>query len=104
MSSPVTAFEACSRLSSHLAFGTLSVREAFQAAESAKRDGPRSARWSSAQRSLMSRLHWHCHFIQPLEDEPDMEMRNLHRAYDGLRGKDETQFKSWQAGQRQATP
>ena len=33
MSSPVTAFESCSRLSAHLAFGTLSIREVFQAYE-----------------------------------------------------------------------
>ena len=35
MSSPVTAYESCSRLSAHLAFGTLSVREVFQACECA---------------------------------------------------------------------
>ena len=33
MSSPVTAFESCSRISAHLAFGTLSMREVFQACE-----------------------------------------------------------------------
>ena len=31
MSSPVTAFKSCSRLSAHLAFGTISIREVFQA-------------------------------------------------------------------------
>jgi deoxyribodipyrimidine photo-lyase len=31
LSSPVTAFEACSRLSTHLAYGTLSMRELVQA-------------------------------------------------------------------------
>ncbi|MEM8616680.1 MAG: deoxyribodipyrimidine photo-lyase, partial [Pseudomonadota bacterium] len=36
MSSPLTAFEACSRLSPHLAFGTVSVREAYQAARKAR--------------------------------------------------------------------
>ncbi|MAJ82020.1 MAG: deoxyribodipyrimidine photolyase, partial [Legionellales bacterium] len=33
MSSPVTAFESCSRLSPHFAFGTLSIREAFHRAQ-----------------------------------------------------------------------
>jgi deoxyribodipyrimidine photo-lyase len=33
----------------------------------------------------MSRLYWHCHFIQKLESQPDIEWRNLHRGYDGLR-------------------
>jgi deoxyribodipyrimidine photo-lyase len=33
----------------------------------------------------MSRLYWHCHFIQKLESEPEIEWRNMHRGYDGLR-------------------
>jgi deoxyribodipyrimidine photo-lyase len=33
MSSPVTAFERCSRLSGHLAFGCISIREVFHALE-----------------------------------------------------------------------
>jgi deoxyribodipyrimidine photo-lyase len=36
----------------------------------------------------MSRLHWHCHFIQKLESEPEIEWRNMHRGYDGLREDD----------------
>jgi deoxyribodipyrimidine photo-lyase len=35
--------------------------------------------------AFLSRLHWHCHFIQKLESEPELEFRNLHRGYDGLR-------------------
>jgi deoxyribodipyrimidine photo-lyase len=91
MSSPVSAFDACSRLSPHLAFGTLSMREVAQAtraryAEIA--DGGRDLDASAWQKSLVSftgRLHWHCHFIQKLESQPQIEFTNLHRAYDGLR-------------------
>lgn len=36
-------------------------------------------------RSFAGRQHWHCHFMQKLEDEPRLEFENLHRAYDGLR-------------------
>ncbi|MFT7228446.1 MAG: deoxyribodipyrimidine photo-lyase [Methylophilaceae bacterium] len=32
-----------------------------------------------------SRLHWHCHFMQKLDSEPEMEFDNLHHAYDGMR-------------------
>ena len=38
--------------------------------------------------AFMSRMHWHCHFIQKLESEPELEWRNLHRGYDGLREDD----------------
>jgi deoxyribodipyrimidine photolyase len=30
-------------------------------------------------------LYWHCHFIQKLESEPEIEWRNMHRGYDMLR-------------------
>ena len=35
--------------------------------------------------NFVSRLHWHCHFIQKLESDPSIEFRNLHLAYRGLR-------------------
>lgn len=38
MSSPVKAFDSRSRLSAHLAFGTLSIREIFQACERRNRE------------------------------------------------------------------
>lgn len=90
MSSPLTAFDACSRLSPHLAFGTLSIREAFHAAQartlSIKQElhGTKGF-WRSAMRSFSGRLRWHCHFMQKLEDEPRIEQHNMHSAYDGMR-------------------
>ena len=33
-----------------------------------------------AVQSLRSRLHWHCHFIQKLESEPELERRAAHPA------------------------
>ena len=38
MSSPLTAFESCSRLSTYLAYGSLSIREVFQFAQARKTD------------------------------------------------------------------
>ena len=35
--------------------------------------------------AFLSRLYWHCHFIQKLESEPEIEWHNMHRGYDGLR-------------------
>ena len=74
----------------HLAFGTLSMREVFNAAlereaELAALHKPNCGRWPSAMRSFTGRLRWHCHFMQKLEDEPRIEFENLHSAYDGLR-------------------
>ena len=90
MSSPLTARENCSRLSVGLAYGALSTREVYQATL-AKLDAlkgvdpilskPRVAGLTSFQ----ARLHWRCHFMQKLEDEPRIERENMARAYDGLR-------------------
>ncbi len=41
--------------------------------------------WLKSLNAFTSRLRWHCHFIQKLEDEPDIEYVNLHPAYNGLR-------------------
>ena len=86
MSSPVTAPASCSRLSPYLAFGVLSMREVWQ--ETARRKAvlaacpPADRRgWPQSIRSLESRLHWHCHFIQKIEDEPAAEFRPFHSAY-----------------------
>jgi deoxyribodipyrimidine photo-lyase len=38
--------------------------------------------------AFISRLYWHCHFIQKLESEPEIEWRNMHRGYDNLREHD----------------
>ncbi len=92
MSSPLTADESCSRLSPHLAYGTISIREVLQRAfaERQKLAGQppdhRLIELRSAD-SFIARLHWHCHFIQKLESEPEIEWRSMHRAYDAARFK-----------------
>ena len=86
ISSPLSAPTACSRLSAHLAYGTLGMREVVQATRSRMADLPAGcARQKRGLVGFISRLHWHCHFIQKLESEPRIEFENLHRGYDGLR-------------------
>lgn len=101
LSSPRTAETACSRLSPHLAWGTLSLREVTQATRThlatlkADRDAPPGSR--RAYTAFLGRLHWHCHFIQKLESEPRIEFANTHPAYDGLREGDfdTARFQAW---------
>lgn len=87
MASPAAGASACSRLSPHLAFGTVSMREAWQAACRARsaHAAMGEATFAASIGSFISRLYWHCHFIQKLEDQTSIERRNLHPAYDGLR-------------------
>jgi len=106
MSSPVTAAANCSRLSPYLAFGALSMREVWQ--ESGRQKAGLAARppqdrrgWSQSIRSFESRLHWHCHFIQKLEDEPRAEFRAFHSAYrtlDKSHARAREFLEAWQQG------
>jgi deoxyribodipyrimidine photo-lyase len=90
ISSPLSAPTACSRLSPYLALGCLGTREVVQATrarllELDATDEPWAARQQAGLKAFLSRMHWHCHFIQKLESEPELEWRNLHRGYDDLR-------------------
>ena len=84
MSSPLTAADGCSRMSAHLAFGTISMRCVHQATE-ARIATTTDRNLAYALRGFASRLRWHCHFMQKLEDEPAIEWRNVARTVDGLR-------------------
>ncbi|MCL5777352.1 deoxyribodipyrimidine photo-lyase/cryptochrome family protein [Limibaculum sp. FT325] len=98
MSSPVTAYDACSRLSPHLAWGTISSRAAWQAARAARPGADPALRASID--SFTARLHWRCHFMQKLEDEPAIETRCMHPLYEGLRepDHDEARLRAWLDG------
>ena len=100
MSSPLTGEAACSRLSPHLAFGTVSGREVAQAT-AARQRALRGARdgWGGSLKSYQARLAWRDHFMQKLEDEPALETRCLHSAYEGLRADDHTRRTAWEKGE-----
>ena len=87
MDSPQSAEGACSRLSPHFTFGTVSIREAYQGAMRAhaelQLDGDTT--FAASLDSFLSRLQWHCHFLQRLSDQTTLDSRNLHVEADGLR-------------------
>ncbi|MEO0389666.1 MAG: FAD-binding domain-containing protein [Pseudomonadota bacterium] len=100
MSTPLEGEWACSRLSPHLAWGTLSGREASQATAARQREvkGTREG-WGGSLKSFQARLAWRDHFMQKLEDEPQVEHRCLHSAYDGMRGDDTARRMAWERGE-----
>lgn len=90
MSNPLAGSTACSRISPYLAWGALSMREVAQITltrqlQLKQLDKAHVGKWRGAMTSFSGRLHWHCHFIQKLEDEPRVEFANLHSAYNGMR-------------------
>jgi len=106
LSSPLSAEQGCSRLSAHLAYGTISMRQVVQRSRQRLRelrgqDGAEAGEQARHLRGFLSRLHWHCHFIQKLEDEPAIEFHNFARIYDGLREDDwnAERFQAWTRGE-----
>ena len=89
ISSPNKAFTGCSRLSAYLTWGCLSMREVLQRSRVMQGRGVRS---------FGSRLHWHCHFIQKLEDQPSIEWQDFHPFMRDLRDADADRLIAWAEG------
>ena len=81
MSSPSQSEESCSRLSPHFTYGSISIRQVYQQLNKMlpelnnKKD----------LYSFKKRLYWHCHFVQKLHTEPELEFNSMHRMCDDLR-------------------
>lgn len=97
ISSPNTAFHHGSRLSVHLAWGTLSTRQAVHATAARLKeldapDAPSRTLWRRSSTNFLARLHWRDHFIQRLETEPELEARALHPAYRAIPYEDDPEL------------
>lgn len=101
MASPLGGERGCSRLSPHLAQGVLSGREVAQAAAAAKEARRSQPGWPAALKSFEARLAWRDHFMQKLEDAPELEARCLHSAHEHLRPRspDPVRLAAWAAGE-----
>ena len=106
ISSPLHSHETCSRLSTYLAFGNISLKQIFfftkVATDNAK--GNKDSKIIMNFRSInafRSRLRWRSHFIQKLEDQPNIESHNLHDAYNDIRLAhfNEEFYVAWRDGQ-----
>jgi len=95
ISKPALSRKGCSRLSPYLTYGNISMRMVYQYTNQFYE----TSKNKRAILNFVSRLHWHCHFIQKFEDECRMEFENVNRAYDVLvKPKNETYIKAWQEG------
>jgi deoxyribodipyrimidine photo-lyase len=95
ISKPVLSRKSCSRLSPYLAYGNISIRAVYQ---STMELYPTASN-KRALSNFISRLHWHCHFIQKFEDECTMEFGAINKAYDTLvKPRNEDFIRAWQIG------
>ena len=103
ISSPNLAFVCGSRLSVHLAWGTVTGREVYAATEPRQAElkgepGDDAAQWRKSLKAFKSRLHWRDHFVQRLETEPQMEFEPLNPAYAELPTPGDDFLEPWLAG------
>lgn len=95
--SPSLSRKSCSRLSPYLSYGNISMRMVFQYTMSHYQKSNVNKR---ALANFVSRLHWHCHFIQKFESESRYEFEPINRAYKSLeKPRKEHLIKAWQNGQ-----
>jgi deoxyribodipyrimidine photo-lyase len=95
ISKPALSRKGCSRISPYLSYGNISMRMVFQhtAQHYAQASNKR------ALSNFISRLHWHCHFMQKFEDECRMEFENINSAYDTVvKPRNEAYIRAWQEG------
>lgn len=99
ISLPAKASSSCSRLSPYISYGQLSLRQLQQQSLLATKQQNNTWHKHGLQ-AFFSRLRWHCHFIQKLEDEPAIEFFNMHRGFDGMRETDfnPALFDAWRTG------
>ena len=96
ISKPLLSRKSCSRMSPYLTYGNISMRMIYQYVK----QHYATSNHKRALTNFVSRLHWHCHFIQKFEDECRYEIENINRAYDILvKPKNEVYISAWQNGQ-----
>jgi len=79
ISKPALSRKSCSRISPYLSYGNISMRMVYQYTMQQYKTAPHKR----ALTQFISRLHWHCHFIQKFEDECRIEFEPFNRAYIG---------------------
>ena len=80
ISRPHDARYSCSRISPYLAWGNLSLRQVYQ--YTLEQKSQLSKAWTRPLNAMISRLHWHDHFLQKFECEPHMQFQCRNRAYE----------------------
>lgn len=81
ISSPTKSRSSCSRLSPYIAYGNLSIRQIYARVQE-KLSQPGVKKRPILQ--FLSRIQWHCHFIQKFEVDCNMEFATYHPAYQTL--------------------
>ncbi len=95
ISKPSESRVSCSRSSPYLAWGNLSVKQIFHFIGT----HPNGKKNDNAFSAMLTRLHWHCHFIQKFEVECRYETDCINNGYELLEhSKNDVFIKAWKSG------
>ncbi len=95
ISKPAESRLSCSRLSPYLAWGNMSIKQAYQFIA----NHPNRKKNGRAFSAMLTRLRWHCHFIQKFEVECSYETHCINKGYELLvHQKNEAYIEAWKTG------
>ncbi|MDW3646341.1 MAG: deoxyribodipyrimidine photo-lyase [Bacteroidia bacterium] len=96
ISKPADSRMSCGRISPYLAWGNISVKQAWHFTIS----HPHFKQHNKAYSSFLERMKWRSHFMQKFEVECEYETHCINRGYESLEHeKNETLIDAWKSGQ-----
>lgn len=96
ISKPAESRTSCSRISPYLSWGNISVRQAFRYVINHRDASP----FKHSLNNFITRLRWHCHFIQKFETDYRYETHCINSGFELLiREPNETYINAWMQGQ-----
>lgn len=95
ISKPTESRHSCSRLSPYLAWGNLSIRQVYQFVKNHQHYSQNKFAFEG----MLTRLKWHCHFIQKFEMECTYESECVNQGYASLEYENNpTHLQAWKDG------
>tara|TARA_B100001094_G_scaffold331777_1_gene401279 strand:+ start:1817 stop:3256 length:1440 start_codon:yes stop_codon:yes gene_type:complete len=95
ISKPNESRKSCGRISPYLAWGNISVKQAYQYIKNHQNYKYNKRSFNG----LLTRLKWRCHFIQKFEVEPEIEKACANRGFESLKKTNDPKLiQSWEDG------
>ena len=96
ISKPMDSRKSCGRLSPYLAWGNVSIRQVYQHTMNALQTNKNKRPYQN----FITRLRWHCHFIQKIEMECRYETECINKGYELLERKENNAYlNAWKQGE-----
>jgi deoxyribodipyrimidine photo-lyase len=96
ISKPLASRTSCGRMSPYLSWGNISIRQVYQFVSEQTKGKP----FRGSYLNFLTRLKWHCHFIQKFEVDCSYENQCINAGYELLEHeKNEVYITAWKQGE-----